>query len=76
MVSLDLVLLPCQSNQWNQLYPINGFGVPDIYVEQRKKEEDTDRLFFDSEGDYVEETCVTCISSTSGNHGKLTHTVV
>ncbi len=37
--------------------PVNGFGVPDIYVEQGQKEEETDRLFVDSDGDYVEETC-------------------
>ena len=40
--------------------PVNGFGVPDIYVQQGEKEEDSDRLLFDSEegdGDYGEETC-------------------
>ena len=37
--------------------PVNGFGVPDIYVEQGQKEEEADRLFVDSDGDYVEETC-------------------
>ena len=37
--------------------PANGFGVPDIYVEQGQKEEETDRLFVDSDGDYGEETC-------------------
>ena len=37
--------------------PANGFGVPDIYVEQGQKEEETDRLFVDSYGDYGEETC-------------------
>ena len=25
--------------------PVNGFGVPDIYVEQGQKEEEADRLF-------------------------------
>ena len=28
--------------------PANGFGVPDIYVEQGDKDEDPDRLFVDS----------------------------
>ena len=37
--------------------PANGFGVPDIYVDQGQKEEETDRLFVDSDGDYGEETC-------------------
>ncbi len=37
--------------------PGNGFGVPDIYVDQGEKEQDADRLFVDSDGDYGEETC-------------------
>ena len=37
--------------------PDNGFGVPEIYVEQREKDEDTDRLFLDSDGVYGEDTC-------------------
>ncbi len=37
--------------------PTNGFGVPDIYVDQCDKEVDTDRLFLDSDGDYGQETC-------------------
>ncbi len=37
--------------------PGNGFGVPDKYVDQGQKEEETDRLFVDSDGDYGEETC-------------------
>ena len=37
--------------------PANGFGVPDIYVEQGQKEEEADRLFVDSDGDFAEETC-------------------
>ena len=37
--------------------PVNGFGVPDIYVEQGQKEEEADRLFVYSDGDYGEETC-------------------
>ena len=37
--------------------PANGFGIPDIYVDQGQKEEETDRLFVDSDGDYGEETC-------------------
>ena len=37
--------------------PGNGFGVPDIYVEQGEKEQDSDRLFVDSDRDYGEETC-------------------
>ena len=37
--------------------PTNGFGVPDIYVEQGHKEEESDRLFVDSDRDYGEETC-------------------
>ena len=28
--------------------PVNGFGVPDIYVEKGKKEEEADRLFVHS----------------------------
>ena len=37
--------------------PGNGFGVPDIYVVEAEKDEETDRLFLDSDGDYGEETC-------------------
>jgi len=37
--------------------PGNGFGVPDIYVLEGEKEEDTDRLFVDGGGDHGEETC-------------------
>ena len=37
--------------------PANGFGVPDIYVDQVEKEGDVDRLFVDSDGDNGEETC-------------------
>ena len=37
--------------------PVDGFGVPDIYVEHGQKEEEADRLFVDSDGDYGEETC-------------------
>ena len=37
--------------------PGNGFGVPDIYVTETEKDEETDRLFLDSDGDYGEETC-------------------
>jgi hypothetical protein len=36
--------------------PGKGFGVTDIYVETEKDEE-SDRLFLDSDGDYGEETC-------------------
>ncbi len=32
--------------------PPNGFGVPDIYVEQGQKEEEADRLFVDSDRDW------------------------
>jgi hypothetical protein len=35
----------------------NGFGVPDIYVVEAEKDEETERLFLDSDGDYGEETC-------------------
>jgi hypothetical protein len=37
--------------------PGNGLVVPDIYVVEGEKEEDTDRLFVDGDGDYGEETC-------------------
>ncbi len=37
--------------------PVNGFGVPDIYVEEGDKGKDVDRLFVDGDGDYGEETC-------------------
>ena len=37
--------------------PANDFGVPDIYIEQGEKEEEADRLFVDSDGDFAEETC-------------------
>jgi len=37
--------------------PGNGFGVPNIYVSEEEKDEETDRLFLDSDGDYGEETC-------------------
>jgi hypothetical protein len=37
--------------------PGNGFGVPDIYVAEAEKDEEGDRLFLDSDGDYGEETC-------------------
>ena len=37
--------------------PGNGFGVPDIYVTETEKDEEADRLFLDSDGDYGEETC-------------------
>jgi hypothetical protein len=37
--------------------PGNGFGVPDIYVAEAEKDEEADRLFLDSDGDYGEETC-------------------
>jgi hypothetical protein len=37
--------------------PANGFGVPDIYVEEGDKDKDADRLFVDGDGDYGEETC-------------------
>jgi hypothetical protein len=37
--------------------PTNGFGVPNIYVEEGDKDKDTDRLFVDGDGDYGEETC-------------------
>jgi hypothetical protein len=37
--------------------PGNGFGVPDIYVSEGEKEEDTDGLFVDGDGDHGEETC-------------------
>ena len=37
--------------------PGKGFGVPDIYVVETEKDEETDRLFLDSDGDYGEETC-------------------
>jgi hypothetical protein len=41
-----------------QCIPSNGFGVPDIYVEQGEKEQDVDRLFVDGDnGDYGEEIC-------------------
>jgi hypothetical protein len=36
---------------------VNGFGVPDIHVEEGDKDKDADRLFVDSDGDYGEETC-------------------
>jgi hypothetical protein len=29
----------------------------DIYVEEEEKDEEPDRLFLDSDGDYGEETC-------------------
>ena len=32
--------------------PGNGFGVPDIYVVEAEKDEETNRLFLDSDGDY------------------------
>ena len=31
--------------------PVNGFAVPDIYVQQGEKEEDTDRLSVDSDSE-------------------------
>jgi hypothetical protein len=37
--------------------PGNDFGVPDIYVVESEKDEEADRLFLDSDGDYGEETC-------------------
>ena len=37
--------------------PGNGFGVPDIYVVETEKDEEADRLFLDSDGNYGEETC-------------------
>jgi hypothetical protein len=37
--------------------PTNGFGVSDIYVVEAEKDEENDRLFLDSDGDYGEETC-------------------
>ena len=37
--------------------PANGFGVPDIYAEQGQKEEEANRLFVDSDGDYGDESC-------------------
>ena len=42
---------------WTKVLPGNGFGVPDIYVSEGEQDEDTDRLFLDSDGDYGEETC-------------------
>jgi hypothetical protein len=41
----------------DEALPGNGFGVPDIYVSEAEKDEKVDRLFLDSDGDYVEETC-------------------
>jgi hypothetical protein len=37
--------------------PGNGFGVPDIYVVEEEKDQEADRLFLDSDGDYGEGTC-------------------
>ena len=37
--------------------PGNGFGVPNMYVSEGEKDEESDRLFVDSDGDYWEETC-------------------
>ena len=34
-----------------------NFRVPDIYVTETEKDEEADRLFLDSDGDYGEETC-------------------
>jgi len=42
---------------WTKVLPGNGFGVPDIYVSEGEQDEDTDRLFLDSDGDYGEDTC-------------------
>jgi len=41
----------------DEALPGNGFGVPDIYVAETEKDEEGDRLFLDSDGDYGEETC-------------------
>ena len=41
----------------DEALPTNGFGVPDIYVEEGEQDQDADRLFLDSDGDYGEDTC-------------------
>ena len=41
----------------DEALPANGFGVPDIYVSEVENDEEADRLFLDSDGDYGEETC-------------------
>jgi hypothetical protein len=41
----------------DETLPGNGFDVPDIYVVETEKDEEDDRLFLDSDGDYGEETC-------------------
>ena len=64
MCQLSVVTRTCRhACHWTSIkevdtaLPGNGFGVPDIYVVEVEKDEETDRLFLDSDGDYGEETC-------------------
>ena len=52
--------MPVTAPSWKTVdagLPADGFGVPDIYVEEGDKDKDADRLFVDGDGDYGEETC-------------------
>ncbi len=49
----DMPLTAPSTKTVDETLPGNGFGVPDI----GEQDEDTDRLFLDSDGDYGEDTC-------------------
>jgi hypothetical protein len=53
----DMPLTDPSMKTVDEALPTNGFGVPDIYVEEGQQDQDADRLFLDSDGGYGEDTC-------------------
>jgi hypothetical protein len=55
---IDLIInVPCFFKNRTSHEGGNGFGAPDIYVTEGEQDEDTDKLFLDSDGDYGEDSC-------------------